>query len=246
MQNDFVKPIGKYESIPNLLHIGYQEAKRLMGDDPDNGPVSSIMNWAYKRAKDELCIINIRDWHNENDDLQKHHLKVFGSHCLQNSEGAKFCFNQQSDKRAYTVNASGLNDFYDTNLEIILEDKISQGYNRIGIIGVWTEAIIHYLAYEISTRFPNVEIAICSALTASSSTASHFAALEQIEKILSVKVIHSLGAFISFLGGEKSDLEALIKVDNKFPQVILDGEAKISDTDDKIIRYLYMSSKKVT
>ena len=30
LQNDFTKLIGKFESIPNLLHIGYDEARRIL------------------------------------------------------------------------------------------------------------------------------------------------------------------------------------------------------------------------
>ena len=30
LQNDFVKPIGKYDPLPNLLHIGYEESIRLI------------------------------------------------------------------------------------------------------------------------------------------------------------------------------------------------------------------------
>ena len=43
LQNDFVAPIGKYDPLPNLLHVGYSEAKRLIGEKPDEGPVSTVM-----------------------------------------------------------------------------------------------------------------------------------------------------------------------------------------------------------
>ena len=56
LQNDFVKPIGKYDSIPNLLHIGYDESKRLMGINPVEGPVARVMNWAYDQSPDEMRI----------------------------------------------------------------------------------------------------------------------------------------------------------------------------------------------
>ena len=34
LQNDFVKPLAPYTPLPNLLHVGHEEARRLMGDDP--------------------------------------------------------------------------------------------------------------------------------------------------------------------------------------------------------------------
>jgi len=39
LQNDFVMPIGKYDNLPNLLHVGYEESIRLMGLIPKEGPV---------------------------------------------------------------------------------------------------------------------------------------------------------------------------------------------------------------
>jgi hypothetical protein len=31
LQNDFVKPLAPYTPLPNLLHVGHDEARRLMG-----------------------------------------------------------------------------------------------------------------------------------------------------------------------------------------------------------------------
>ena len=38
LQNDFVQPIQKHESIPNKLHIGHREAERLVGENIQEGP----------------------------------------------------------------------------------------------------------------------------------------------------------------------------------------------------------------
>jgi hypothetical protein len=32
LQHDFVTPVGRYDRLPKLLHIGFEEARRLMGD----------------------------------------------------------------------------------------------------------------------------------------------------------------------------------------------------------------------
>jgi hypothetical protein len=37
LQNDFVQPLGRHDPITNRLHVGYDEARRLMGDTPDEG-----------------------------------------------------------------------------------------------------------------------------------------------------------------------------------------------------------------
>jgi hypothetical protein len=31
LQRDFVDPIGPHDPLPNLLHVGYSEAARLLG-----------------------------------------------------------------------------------------------------------------------------------------------------------------------------------------------------------------------
>src|SRR3974390_1883355 len=34
LQRDFVDPIGPHDPLPNLLHVGYGEAARLLGPEP--------------------------------------------------------------------------------------------------------------------------------------------------------------------------------------------------------------------
>ena len=67
LQNDFVKPVARHERLPNLLHIGYEEALRLMGDNPAEGPVARVMQWAYAQPDEALKLIHIRDWHDAMD-----------------------------------------------------------------------------------------------------------------------------------------------------------------------------------
>jgi nicotinamidase-related amidase len=81
LQNDFVKPLGKYDKVPNLLHIGYDEAKRLNGIDPERGPIAKLMSWASHQNVNDLRMIHIRDWHDPSDPDQQKHLEVFGEHC---------------------------------------------------------------------------------------------------------------------------------------------------------------------
>jgi hypothetical protein len=37
LQRDFVDPIAPSDPLPNLLHVGYSEAARLLGGDPSAG-----------------------------------------------------------------------------------------------------------------------------------------------------------------------------------------------------------------
>ncbi len=148
LQTDFVQPLGRYNPLPNHLHIGYEEALRLMGENPAEGPVARTMKWAYSQPADMLKIIHIRDWHNPDDASQSEHFRQFGEHCIAGSEGAKFAFPQaNSDRPVHIINSSGLSDFIGTNLEDILK-SVSEKTTRIGLMGVWTEAKITFLAYD--------------------------------------------------------------------------------------------------
>ncbi|MGJ4787271.1 phosphatase domain-containing protein [Leptospira koniambonensis] len=203
LQNDFVEPIQKYDPVPNLLHVGYGEALRLMGENPEEGPVLSFMEWAYSEPESNLEIIHIRDWHHANDPNQKEHLDQFGAHCIQGSHGSDFVFKnlaERSSRNTKIVNASGLNDFYRTNLEEVLSPFADKEIN-VGLTGVWTEAKISFLAYELKTRYPKFRIGICSALTASSSRHMHYVSLDQLKSLLGLKVYSSLGTFSEFLTG---------------------------------------------
>lgn len=244
LQNDFVKPIGKLDRLPNKLHIGYEETKRLMGENPNEGPVARVMRWACEQPGDRLAVIHIRDWHDPSDPAQAPHLAHFGAHCAQGTEGAAFAFNEPEDggKKTFIVNSPTLNDFHGTGLAGILSAFEGKPV-KVGIMGVWTEAKVMFLAYELGSRYPSFRIAVCSALTASSSTAMHFLSLDQMSKLLGVETHSSVGRFIEFLGGEALDIPS---------PATYAGAAKIEGLDDApeadlgLIRHLFRDCRSVT
>ncbi len=239
LQNDFVKPIGRYDPMPNLLHVGHEEARRLMGENPSEGPVARVMQWAYRQTDEQLKIIHLRDWHDPSDPRQASHLKQFGAHCIQGTEGARFAFEEIAGaKKADVVNSLTLNDFVGTDLEEILR-PFEGGAVRVGLAGVWTEAKVTFLAYELHTRHPDFQIAVCSAITASSSRAQHFIALEQMEKLLGVKIHSSIGEFIGFLGGESAEAPLLGMGKADHPQIEIESGPSPGEADRKLLRYLF-------
>lgn len=240
LQNDFTEPIGVHDPLPNELHIGFEESKRLIGENPKEGMLIQFMNWAYEKPNN-LKVINIRDWHDENDPSQAQHLEQFGKHCIQNTKGAEFVFEKSRVlEKESIINASGLNDFVDTNLQMVLDEYKDEKVN-VGLIGVWTEAKISFLAYELSTRYPNFNIAICSALTASSSTHMHFIALDQISTLLNVEVITSITEFGKFLNADTPKLISAKK--HNIPEVTFGDETNLHEEDESIINYLFRNSK---
>jgi protein-tyrosine phosphatase/nicotinamidase-related amidase len=245
IQNDYIKPIGKYDPLPNLVHIGYDESVRLMGLSPKEGPVSNTMKWAYSQSDDDLEIIHLRDWHDPEDENQKEHLELYGEHCIMMTEGSRFAFHLDKYPRITTIIESlQLNDFINTELEDILEPYKDQKI-RVGIMGVMTEGKISFLAYDLKTRYPQFDIAVCSALTAGSSLSSHYTALDNLQKLLGVRVISSIGEFTNFLTGKNSGIEIDAPKKDELPKLIFNKKANVTDADDKIVRYLFRNARSV-
>lgn len=250
LQNDFVKPIGRLEPLPNLLHVGHDEARRLLGENPSEGPLERAMQWAYAQPPHNLAIVHIRDWHDADDPGQRDHLEHFGRHCLRGTDGAHFAFSIPDGPRDNTqiIEASGLNDFIDTNLGPLL-DAAAAGQRgtvlHVGLVGVWTEAKITFLAYELRTRYPSFRIAVCSALTASASRAQHFVALDQMRNLLGVQVFDSIAGFTEFLGrafADATEAESLPPIDPHHPQV---SGTDLGENDGNLVRYLFRDCRSV-
>jgi protein-tyrosine phosphatase/nicotinamidase-related amidase len=244
LQNDFVRPIGRYDRLPNLLHVGHEEAHRLIGEDPSEGPLAQAMRWVYAQPAEELGLIQIRDWHDAEDPAQASHLGQFGPHCLRGTPGAELAFPEPDAARgrATIVDALTLNDFQGTELASHLDPHAASPL-RVGLIGVWTEAKVSFLAYELATRYPRFQLAVCSALTASSSRARHFLALDQLERLLGVRVHDSLGQFLEFLGGRPAALP-LHGFSAKHPELSLQGGSLAPD-DTRLVRHLFRGCREV-
>lgn len=206
LQRDFADPIGRHDPLPNLLHVGYSEAARLLGPEPAAGPMAQLIGWARGLAPDAIDLIHIRDWHDPSDPAQREHLQRFGAHCIKGSSGARLVLGM--DERAMAaaneriVDSLTLNDLEGTDLVRQLE-RIRHDHGgeplRVGVVGVWTEAKVSFLLYDLKTRLGIDELATCSALTASASRAQHFNALAQLEKILGVRCFDSPAEFADWL-----------------------------------------------
>ena len=245
LQHDFVAPVGRYDPLPNLLHIGFEEARRLMGENPDEGPVARVMRWAQQQTDAQLKLVHIRDWHDAADPAQQQHLQQFGAHCIKGTRGAQFAFPDVSGphKAVTIIDSPGLNDFLGTPLA----DELAAGagpQSRIGLMGVWTEAKVSFLAYELRTRFPDAEIAVCSALAASASRNGHFLALQQLRNLLGIRIIDSVGGFVDFLGGKLD--EAPLQTEGGFqPKLEFAGDLAPKDVDKQLLAYLFRDCSSV-
>lgn len=246
LQNDFVQLIDRYDPLPNLLHVGHSESMRLLGERIEEGPVQAVMAWAYQTKPEDLSIVHIRDWHDASDPAQADHLRQFGAHCLHDTKGAQFVFSEAvtNPGRHIIVDASGLNDFVDTKLDEVLRPWKDKPF-RAGIMGVWTEAKVLFLAYDLRTRFPRCEIGVCSALTASSSRANHFIALDQLKNVLGVQVFASVGDFTGWLAGSMPPLRKTTHARIDTAHLHFEDGSNPAETDQQILLYLFRDCNEV-
>src|SRR2546428_129398 len=70
---------------------------------------------------------------------------------------------------------------------------------KVGIIGVWTDVKVHYLAYDVMTRLGLERIAVSGALVASRSRSRHRGALDHLREMLSIEVLDSIPEFLAWL-----------------------------------------------
>ena len=251
LQRDFVDPVGPHDPLPNLLHVGYSEAARLLGPEPAAGPLAQLIQWARGLPADAIDLVHIRDWHDAHDPAQREHLMRFGAHCIKDTVGARLVL--EMDERAETaaneciVDSITLNDVEGTDLEEQL-DRIRREHGgeplRVGVVGVWTEAKVSFLLYDLRTRLGIDELGTCSALTASASRTQHFNALSQLDKILGVNCFDSPAEFVEWLRpGAKL---ALPRHSLGFEPRISGHEARaLKDSDRSIVAHLFRDSTDV-
>ncbi len=206
VQKDFVRPLAPGEPLPNLVHVGRLEADRLCGRA---GALVDFLKQAHAVDPARLAILHVVDRH----DPLAHaaHLAQFRPHCLAGSEGARLVdpIEELSQRRANTslIPASDLNDFEEGKLAQALAPLAAGRRDvRIGVVGVWTDAKIAFLLYDLRTRLRATALATCSALTASRSLGAHFRGLESLRNLLEVDVFHSPGAFLDWLAPQRAAL----------------------------------------
>ncbi|MGI5861265.1 MAG: isochorismatase family protein [Myxococcales bacterium] len=241
LQRDFVGPVGAHEPLPNRLHVGRREALRLLGEDPQRGALSQLMGWA--RASGVVEVVHLLDWHDAADPLQAEHLATFGPHCLAGTPGAELVFGLGPGE--HVIRSRGLNDFEGTPLARLLEQlrkRHGGGPLRVGVVGVWTEAKVTFLLYDLRTRAGLEHLATCSALTASDKRSQHLNALEQLRRVLGVNVLDSVGEFAEWLAGSRAVFRPPTLATTR-PRMRLAGDAEtLSEQESELLAYLYRDS----
>jgi protein-tyrosine phosphatase len=195
-------------------------------------------------------VLHIRDWHDAADPAQREHLALFGAHCLRDTPGAALVLGLDEGRRANErfVDAVGLNDFDGTDLAARLDEiraRVGEPL-RVGVVGVWTEAKVTFLLYELATRCGITDLGTCSALTASASRAQHFNALDQLRRLLGVRVLDGVGDFVHWLRPEAEGIRLPPVRGGARPALAWRDEAQALDpTDEDLLALLYRDSAKL-
>lgn len=251
LQNDFVAPLPSGAPLPNELHIGRAESRRLLGD-PDGrwaeeGPLARFLQ-AFRHGAGEAHVsLHIRDWHDPDDPRTRAHLEHFGRHCVRGTPGAAFVapLAPLVEKGGIVVDSAVLSDFVGTRLEETLRPLVA-GPVRAGIIGVWTDFKVQYLAYELQTRLGLREVAVCGALTASRSRLAHRQALEHMAANLGVVVIDSIAEFQTWLGVEAAPLATAATAGRPRPAIELPEGTSLDDEERRLVEHLYRECRAVS
>ena len=191
IQRDFVGRLGPDEPLPNLVHVGRLEAERLVGR---HGALLPVLDAAH--AAPDLAVIHVVDQHDPVRDAA--HFELFRPHCVAGTEGAAAV----GPSGGRLVAAADLNDFEQSSLASALHEVGATPQTPIGVIGVWTDAKVSFLLYDLRTRFGARRLATCSGLTASRSIDAHWRALESLSAVLGVEVFHSPASFLCWLAPE--------------------------------------------
>ncbi len=191
-------PLPEGSALPSLVHVGHAEAERLCGPA---GALAGFLAEAHAIPGRDLGIVHLCDQHDPVRD--RAHLERFRPHCLAGTPGAALVggLEVRAAGRARIVRAGELGDFGDGELEASLAELAPPDEPvRIAVVGVWTDAKVSFLLYDLFVRLgQRVELATSSALVASRSRGAHFAALERLEGLLGVRVLHSPGALLDWL-----------------------------------------------
>lgn len=200
LQNDF---ISKDALGSNAIHIGEVESERLRTN------LSNFLN-TFKIPEEGVHFVHIRDWHDDTatEARERGELAMFKPHCIKNTEGAKLYGKLEEFVKRYlslntVVNSNTLNDVNETTLSNVITSLV-RDENRdninVGIVGVWTNAKVIFLAYELITRFNFTNVAVCPALCAADSKESHEIGLKILHNVLGVRMVDDITEFQKFLG----------------------------------------------
>jgi hypothetical protein len=250
LSNDMISRVEKDDALPNPLHIGYYESLRLLGMDWKNGPLMKFLESCYMESEKDMGIIHVRDWHSLADPSQKHELSIYGPHCMENTWGAEFVWENKGILKergnTYTVNSTKIlaasEDIFKDALDKAIGNTDKSDV-RIGIIGVLTNIKVEEMAIALQGFYNMDNIAVCSALTASNNIRRHFQGLEDLSNMYGVKVFNSIKQFGNWLNVRTRASLGLRGFD--VPSIGYIERVKLFEEEKRIAEYLFRDCKSI-
>src|SRR5262249_14654341 len=92
---------------------------------------------------------------------------------------------------------------------------------------------------ELRARYPDARIGVCAALTAGSSRAQHFAALDQLQRLLGVEGFASVAGFVRFLGGDDTQPPLPSHGATRVALGLAGGGPPLTDEERALVSYLF-------
>ncbi len=198
---DFIGVFPEGEPRPRV-HIGDVEARRILGEQPDDGPLARFLRACHARSGAGLKVVHLRDWHPPDDP----EFERYGPHCVEGTPGAAFVWESwlpaKEDGGVFLVNARKLNVFAEGILPGLLgwlvhrEDAANV---RFGVIGVATDLMVRHVCEGLQSYLGARRVAVCAELCASLTLESHFRGLEDLSEKLGVEVIERIPDFQAWL-----------------------------------------------
>ena len=184
---------------PNRLHLGQRMVRRLRGLENGEDRLGQFMRTAYTApGKENLTVINIRDWHDQADPAQADELAFFGPHCLADSAGAEFVSGLKEIAGmgdVQPIDSIYINDFVETNLVQVIQSVTGGRMDRwrFGIIGVYTSIKVELDVILLRTQLhvPAGQVAVCGNLCGDAYLDRHNAALDEMGCIYGAKIFNT-------------------------------------------------------
>jgi hypothetical protein len=184
---------------PNRLHLGQRMVRRLRGLDNGVDRLGHFLRAAYTApGRDNLTVINIRDWHDQADPAQADELAFFGPHCLADSPGAEFVAGMKELAGmgdVQPIDSIYINDFVETNLVQVI-NTVTGGHVdrwRFGVIGVYTSIKVELDVILMRTQLhvPAGQVAVCGNLCGDAYLDRHNAALDKMGSIYGARIFNT-------------------------------------------------------
>jgi nicotinamidase-related amidase len=206
-QKDFIDKIEKGKRKPNKLHIGYQGAIKLRGEEEKKEPdffIETVIRMFDEKIEgsEKIYVIIDEDWHPRSCP----EFEVFNPHCVKGTDGARLPGKLEEFRRhprTRIIRANSINVASSLNYKKILEEVCGEtrlSNIRVGVFGVWTHVKVEYLMFNLHTLPPKfffTQMAVCEPLCASPQREFHNLAIKKFRNDFKTNIYDNIDQYCS-------------------------------------------------